>query len=99
MKFKKNLDEVIKRNKKLWSGDSTRGVLAKVDIDGSSTLDLWGKALLPQYCPDYVKMFDVFLEFFKKREFLLDDAIPCARPNIGDSAFWMIRGRKNVSRG
>lgn len=96
MKFKKNLDEVVKRNKKLWSGDFTRGVLAKIDIDGFSTLDLWEKVLLPQYCPDYKKMFDVFLEFFKKREFLLDDAIPCARPNIGDSAFGAYLGAELI---
>jgi len=64
-----------------------KGVLAKVDIDGFSTLELWEKVWQPQYCPDYKKMFSVFLEFFQKREFLLDDATPCARPNIGDSAF------------
>jgi hypothetical protein len=96
MKFKKNLDEAIKRNKDLWSGNKTKGVLAKIDIDGFSTLDLWEKAMRPEYCPDYKKMFDVFLEFFKKREFLLDDAIPCARPNIGDSAFGAYLGAEII---
>lgn len=96
MKFKKNIDEVIKRNKKLWSGNMAKGILAKIDVNELNTIELWEKVLLPQFCPDYKKMLDVFLDFFKRREFLLDDAIPCARPNIGDSAFGAYLGAELI---
>ena len=87
MKYKKNLSTIIERNRKLWNSDFQNGVLVKIDIDGFSTLRLWEEVLSPAYCPDYRKMYDLFLTFFKKREFLLDDAMPTARPNIGDYAF------------
>jgi hypothetical protein len=87
MKYKKNLQEVIRRNEKLWNRDFQSKILAKIDIDGFQTFEMWDKALSPGYCPDYKKMFQIFLENFRKREFLLDDATPTARPNIGDAAF------------
>jgi len=87
MKYKKNLKEVIQRNRRLWNRDSTEKVLAKIDIDGFGSLETWEKALSPGICPDYKKMYKVFIENFEKREDLLDDAMPTARPNIGDSAF------------
>jgi len=96
MKYKKNLDEVIKRNKKLWSGDFTNKVLAKIDIESFKTFDMWSEALSLKYCPDYKKMFEVFVDDFKKREFLLDDAMPTARPNIGDFAFGAYLGAEVI---
>jgi len=71
----------------LWNREFTEKVLAKIDIDGFKSLEMWDLALAPGICPDYKKMFEVFIENFKKREYLLDDAMPTARPNIGDSAF------------
>lgn len=84
MKFKKNLDEVIKRNKKLWSGYFMRGILAKIDIDCSSTIDLWGKALQPQYCPNHVKMFDVFWNFLRKENSYLMMQFPVQDQILAD---------------
>ena len=96
MKFKKNIGSVIERNRKLWNSDFKKGVLVKIDIDDFSTLRLWEEVLSPEYCPDYKKMFDVFLKYFKKREYLLDDATPTARPNIGDFAFGAYLGAEIV---
>jgi hypothetical protein len=92
MKFKKNLNALIDRNRKLWTGNFRKGVLVKIDIDNFSTMRLWEEVLSPKSCPDYKKMFEVFYENFKKREFLLDDAMPTARPNLGDSAFGAFLG-------
>jgi len=85
MKFKKNLGEAIKRNRKLWGGDFRRGILAKIDTDDINTFDTWMKPL--KFAPDYKKIFKVWDNDFKKREFLLDDSIPCARVSLGSSAF------------
>lgn len=87
LKYKKNINEVISRNKNLWSGNFSSKILAKIDINKFGTFKMWDRTLLPEYCPDYKKMFEIFIENFKKREFLLDDAAPTARPNIGDYAF------------
>jgi hypothetical protein len=54
------------------------------------------EVLSPKYCPDYKKIFEVFLENYKKREFLLYDATPTARPNIGNSAFGAYLGAEVV---
>ena len=41
-------------------------------------------------------MFDVFLRDFQRREFLLDDAMPTARPNFGDYGFGAYVGAEVV---
>lgn len=87
MLYKKNLHKVIERNKKFWIRNLTDKVLSKIDIDGNSTLDLWIKALSPEYCPDYKKMFSVFIEQFESRKDLLDDATPTARPSFGSLVY------------
>ncbi len=87
MLYKKNLDEVIDRNRRLWNRQATGKILAKIDLDEGGTMRMWERALAPGTCPDYRKMFEVFLQDFQRREFLLDDAMPTARPNIGDYGF------------
>jgi hypothetical protein len=52
----------------------------------------WERALAPGICPDYRRMFDVFLDHFCRREDILDDATPTARPNIGDYGFGAYAG-------
>ncbi len=96
MRHKKNLTEVIRRNRRLWKGEATREVLAKIDLDTGGTMRMWERALAPGICPDYRKMFDVFLRDFERREFLLDDAMPTARPNIGDYGFGAYAGAEVV---
>jgi hypothetical protein len=87
VRYKKNLDEVISRNRKLWNREATGKILAKIDLGEASTMRMWEQALAPGICPDYRRMFDVFLRDFQRREHLLDDAMPTARPNIGDYGF------------
>jgi hypothetical protein len=87
MQYKKNINDVIHRNRQLWGREFTEKVLAKIDLDGFESFEMWDLALAPGICPDYKKMFEVFIENFEKRADLLDDAMPTARPNIGDSAF------------
>jgi hypothetical protein len=87
MKYKKNLVEVVDRNKKLWTGSYTNGILAKIEIEGHNVLDMWIYALSPEILPDKEKMFDAFISNFHFREHLLDDAIPTARPSLGSSAY------------
>lgn len=87
MRYKKNLDEVIDRNRRLWNREATDKILAKIDLDECGTMRMWERALAPGVCPDYRLMFDVFIQDFKRREYLLDDAVPTARPNIGDYGF------------
>jgi hypothetical protein len=87
MRFKKNLNELIARNRKLWNREATGKILAKIDLETSETMRMWERALAPGICPDYRKMFEVFLQGFERREFLRDDAMPTARPNIGDYGF------------
>ena len=41
-------------------------------------------------------MFEVFREDFQRREYLLDDAIPAARPNIGDYGFGAYAGAEVI---
>jgi hypothetical protein len=85
--FKKNLADIIERNRRLWSREGTDLVLAKIDLDEGGTMRMWERALAPGTCPDYRKMFEVFLEDFQRRECLQDDAMPTARPNFGDYGF------------
>jgi hypothetical protein len=85
--YKKNLDQAVERNEMFWTRNGTNKILAKIDIDGNYTVDLWIKALSPEYCPDHKKMFDVFIEQFESRKDLLDDAIPTARPSFGGSVY------------
>ena len=87
MRYKKNLDQVIERNRRFWNREATDKILAKIDLDEGGTMRMWERALAPGTCPDYQKMFDVFLRDFQRRELLLDDAVPTARPNIGDYGF------------
>jgi len=96
MKFKKNFSQIIDRNRLLWSGQFSNRILAKIDIGHSATMRMWEKVLSPEYCPDYVKMFDFFYDEFSKRENLLDDAMPTARPNIGDYAFGAYLGAEVI---
>ncbi len=92
MRFKKNLADVIERNRRLWNREDPSLVLAKVDLEEGGTMRMWERALAPGVCPDYRKMFDVFLEDFRRRESLLDDAMPTARPNFGDYGFGAYAG-------
>jgi hypothetical protein len=98
MKYKKNLEEVIRRNRRLWNREAGGEVLAKIDLDGNGSMAAWERALTPGVCPDHRKMFQVFIEHFQRREYLLDDAMPTARPNIGDSAFGGYAGAEVVFR-
>lgn len=87
LKYKKNLESVVKRNKLFWTGNYNRNNLIKIEIENNSVFDTWVRVLSPEYCPDFYKMFDVFIDNFKTREYLLDDAIPTARPSFGSSAY------------
>ena len=96
MRYKRNLEEAIDRNRKLWSREATGEILAKIDLDEGATMRMWERALAPGTCPDYRKMFDVFLQDFQRRELLGDDAVPTARPNIGDYGFGAYVGAEVV---
>jgi hypothetical protein len=96
VRYKKNLDEVIRRNRRLWDREATDRILAKIDLEEGGTMRMWERALAPGTCPDYRKMFDVFLRDFQRREFLRDDAMPTARPNIGDYGFGAYAGAEVV---
>ena len=96
MRYKKNLDEVISRNRKFWTREATDMILAKIDVEQGQTMRMWERALAPGVCPDYRKMFEVFREDFQRREHLLDDAIPAARPNIGDYGFGAYAGAEVI---
>ena len=87
MRYKKNLDQVISRNRRFWNREATGKILAKIDLEERGTMRMWERALAPGTCPDYRRMFDVFLQDSQRREHLLDDAMPTARPNIGDYGF------------
>jgi hypothetical protein len=96
VRFKKNLEEVIDRNRRFWSREATTKILAKIDLGEGGTMRMWERALAPGTCPDYRRMFEVFLRDFQRREFLLDDAMPTARPNIGDYGFGAYVGAEVV---
>ena len=96
MRYKKNLTEVIDRNRRFWNREATAKILAKIDLDEGGTMRMWERALAPGTCPDYRKMFEVFRQDFQRREFLLDDAMPTARPNIGDYGFGAYVGAEVV---
>jgi hypothetical protein len=96
MRYKKNLDEVIDRNRRLWNREATGKILAKIDLEAGGTMRMWERALAPGTCPDYRKMFEVFRQEFQRREFLRDDAVPTARPNIGDYGFGAYVGAEVV---
>ena len=85
MQYKKNVNDVIHRNRRLWRREYTEKVLAKIDIDGFKSFEMWDLALAKDICPDYRKMFEVFIENFEKREDLLDDAMPTARPRASST--------------
>jgi len=87
MRFKKNVDQAVARNRALWTGAPSNRILAKIEVDGHSVLDLWVNALSPDVIPDKEKMFEAFVCHFRFRENLLDDAIPTARPSLGSSAY------------
>lgn len=87
MHFKKNLPETVARNRDFWIGEASGMVLAKIEIEGDSVLDMWVDALSPQVISDPDTMFQRYVRNFKAREFLLDDAIPTARPSFGSSAY------------
>jgi len=87
VRYKKNLGDIIERNRRLWSRTGTDLVLAKIDLEEGGTMRMWERALAPGVCPDYRKMWEVFLEDFGRREHLTDDAMPTARPNFGDYGF------------
>ena len=96
MRYKKNLEQVIDRNRRFWNREATDEILAKIDLDEAGTMRMWERALAPGVCPDYHRMFDVFLRDFQRREFLRDDAMPTARPNIGDYGFGAYVGAEVV---
>ena len=96
MRFKKNLDQVISRNRALWNREATDKILAKIDLGEGGTMRMWERALAPGTCPDYRKMWDVFLHDFEQRELLQDDAMPTARPNIGDYGFGAYAGAEVI---
>ena len=96
MQYKKNLEQVVERNRRFWNRQATDKILAKIDLEEGGTMRMWERALAPGTCPDYRKMFEVFLRDFQRREFLLDDAMPTARPNIGDYGFGAYVGAEVV---
>ena len=96
MRFKSNFEELISRNRRFWSRESAGGILAKIDLDPGGTMRMWERALAPGVCPDYRKMFDVFLADFERRAGLRDDAMPTARPNFGDYGFGAFVGAEVV---
>jgi hypothetical protein len=87
MRFKRNLEEAVGRNREFWTGQASGRVLAKIEVEGNSVLDMWVDALSPEIIPDPVRMFRRFLQNFRNRESLLDDSIPTARPSYGSSAY------------
>ena len=87
MKYKKNLDQAVDRNRELWSGSNSSLVLAKIEVTGSSAFDTWIDVLSPEICPDPARMFARFCENFEARAELLDDGIPTARPSFGSSSY------------
>lgn len=96
MRYKKNLDEAILRNRRFWTREDPRLVLAKIDVGDGRTMRMWERALAPGVCPDHAKMFEVFRADFEDRADLLDDAIPAARPNFGDYGFGAYAGAEVV---
>jgi hypothetical protein len=96
MRYKKDLGRVISRNRALWNREASGKILAKIDLGEGETMRMWERALAPGTCPDYRKMFDVFLRDFERRELLEDDAMPTARPNIGDYGFGAYAGAEVV---
>ena len=96
MRYKKNLEQVIERNCRLWNREATDKILAKIDLEEGGTMRMWERALAPGICPDHRKMFEVFLQDFQRRELLLDDAVPTARPNIGDYGFGAYLGAEVI---
>ncbi len=87
MEYKQNLAEAVRRNRELWTGRDSRVVLAKIEIEGYSAFDLWMEVLSPDICPDYKKMFNMFISNFRFRAGLRDDALPTARPSFGSSVY------------
>jgi hypothetical protein len=96
VRYKKNLNEVIDRNRRFWSREATGKILAKIDLNEGGTMRMWERALAPGTCPDYRRMFEVFRQDFQRREFLLDDAMPTARPNFGDYGFGAYVGAQTI---
>ena len=96
MRYKKNLDDVISRNRRFWSREATGSILAKVDLEDCLTMRTWERALAPGVCPDNRRMFDAFVRDFEKRTDILDDATPTARPNIGDYGFGAYAGAEVI---
>lgn len=87
MQYKKNLPQTVARNRRFWTGEASGLVLAKIEIEGNSVLDMWVDALSPEVIPDPVKMFGRYVQQFRTRESLLDDSVPTARPSNGSSAY------------
>jgi hypothetical protein len=87
MQYKKNLDETVARNRAFWTGGDSGMVLVKVEVEGNSAPEMWVDVLSPDILPDPVKMFQRYARNFQAREFLLDDAVPTARPSFGSSAY------------
>jgi hypothetical protein len=96
MRYKKNLEEAISRNRAFWTRQDPRMILAKIDLEKGQTMRMWERALEPGICPDYRKMFEVFRQDFERRADLLDDAVPAARPNFGDYGFGAYAGAEVV---
>ena len=96
MRYKKNLEEVILRNRRLWNREAKGTVLAKIDLDEGGTMRMWERALAPGTCPDYRRTFEVFEQDFQRRQTLLDYAVPTARPNFGDYGFGAYLGAEVV---
>ena len=67
MRYKKNLDEAILRNRRFWTREDPRLVLAKIDVGDGRTMRMWERALAPGVCPDHAKMFEVFRQDLNSR--------------------------------
>jgi hypothetical protein len=87
MQYKKHLPQTVARNRRFWTGQPSGLVLAKIEVEGNSVLDMWVDALSPEIIPDPVRMFQRDVQQFRSRESLLDDSIPTARPSNGSSSY------------
>jgi hypothetical protein len=83
--YKKNIDDVVTRHSKLWSGNFTDKILVKIIAwELGSPLSFMEE--LMKSSVDYKKMFDCYKEWYKKGAELLDDSIPVARASFGSAA-------------
>ena len=106
MEYKPNLDQVIDRHRRLWSGQLARGVLAILNIE-DAPMDPYnlpdgykGSELDPlAQVPDIARMFRAWEQCFSRRRELLDDWLPVARMGLGGYDLGGLLGGELAFRG